>query len=154
MRLALVTLLVALPLLTSAAQGQPNPADARTLQTCLKSKEDKLGRDCIGIIADPCIASTDGNLEQSKACAARELAVWQAELGAALRKVKRGNFKEIDRAVAKSQEAWRASLGELCPVFARIDPGMLPGNDAYCLLQETASRTLLMRRLGDAVNEH
>ncbi|MFO1161164.1 MAG: lysozyme inhibitor LprI family protein [Reyranellaceae bacterium] len=152
MRNALAILIAALPVVFQA-QAQPNPADARTLQACLDREEDKLGRDCIGIIADPCLKSADTS-DKAKICSSRELAVWEAQLDAALKKVKKGSFKEIDRAVAKSQEAWRTSLKELCPIFGKVDPGTLPGNATYCLLHETASRALLLRRLGEAVNEH
>lgn len=154
MRRALAILLVTPTVLAGLAQAQPAPADMRTLQACLESQDGKLGLGCVGIIADPCIKSADGDLAKSRACAQREASLWEAQLDAALKKVKRGGFKEIDRAVTKSQESWRSSLRELCPVFGRIDPGMLPGNDAYCVLQETASRALLLRRLGEAVNEH
>ncbi len=154
MRRALATLLVALIMPAGLAQAQPSPADMRAVQACLASQDGKLGLGCVGIIADPCIESAAGDLARSRACAQREVSVWEAQLDAALKKVKRGGFKEIDRAVTKSQETWRSSLRELCPVFGKIDPGMLPGNDAYCVLQETASRALLLRRLGEAVNEH
>jgi hypothetical protein len=30
----------------------------------------------------------------------------------------------------------------------------LPGDSAYCRMQTTANRVLLLRKLGDAVNEH
>lgn len=43
---------------------------------------------------------------------------------------------------------------KFCPVFDKLDPGMGPGGANYCRLQETARRTLNLRRLADAVNEH
>ncbi|MGD9880107.1 MAG: lysozyme inhibitor LprI family protein [Reyranella sp.] len=153
MRLPRVALIAALPLLASVAQAQPNAADARTLQACLAAQDGKLGMACIGVIADPCI-SAEPVTEKQRACAVRELALWEAQLDAALKRVKRGGFKEVDGAVTRSQQTWRSSLKDLCPVFGKIDPGMLPGGEPYCLLQETAARTLLLRRLGEAVNEH
>lgn len=153
MRLALVVLIAALPSLIPAAHAQPNAADPRTLQACLDAQDGKLGMACIGIIADPCIGAEPAT-EKQRACAARELALWEAQLDGALKKVKRGGFKEVDAAVTRSQQAWRSSLKDLCPVFGKIDPGMLPGGESYCLLQETAARALMLRRLGAAVNEH
>jgi hypothetical protein len=153
MRIALVALFVALPALVQTARAQPNPADARTLQACLDSQDGKLGRACIGIIADPCIAA-EPYTDKQRSCVARELSLWEAQLDAAIKKIKRGGFKEVDGAVTRSQQSWRSSLKDLCPVFGKIDPGMLPGGEAYCMLHETASRALLLRRLGEAVNEH
>ena len=68
--------------------------------------------------------------------------------------MKNGGFKEINTAVAESEKSWTQLRDKLCPVFDKIEPGFLPGDATYCRMQTTAHRALLMRRLGDAVNEH
>src|SRR5258705_12558079 len=86
--------LFALPLLTPASAA-PNAADAQKIEACLKaaSEKDQSGVTCIGIVADPCIAAVKEKntyWEDSKACAARELAVWNGRLTAALKGSKAG----------------------------------------------------------------
>jgi hypothetical protein len=150
---SVVVLLVALSL-ANAGWAQSTAADRKAVQTCLGQQDGKLGSKCIGIVADPCIAAANAELAKASACAARELAVWEAEIDAALKRVKTGGFPDMDRAMTQSQQTWRSSLQQLCPVFDKTDPGMLPGAANYCRLYETATRALLLRRLGEAVSEH
>lgn len=144
---------VASALAARVASAQPTN-DAGTIKACLERQEARLGHACIGILADPCIAAAEGDAAKSKACAQRELRVWQVELEAALRGVRKGGFKEIGETVTQSQRSWEASQRALCPVFGKIDPGMMPGGADYCTMVETANRALLLRRLAEAVNEH
>lgn len=142
-----------------AAQAQKMPADAQTIATCLKTAEHQgtFGGNCIGLIADPCIeAAKDRNsyFEASKACAARELAVWTALMAEALRGANAGAEQKMKAALAESQKAFAESRDKLCPVFDTLDPGMVLGGANYCRLQETARRVLNLRRLASAVNEH
>jgi uncharacterized protein YecT (DUF1311 family) len=65
-----------------------------------------------------------------------------------------GGFKEIRKALVESKKAWTQQRDALCPVFDKIEPGFLPGDANYCRMQTTANRALLLRKLGDAVNEH
>ena len=150
--LALIVLPVALAL-ANVAWAQPTAADRKAIEACLERPQDNFGGKCIGIVADPCIAAANRESAKASACAARELAVWQAQMDAALKRVTAGG-QEIGRSVAQAQHSWLLSLGTLCPVFDKIDPGMLPGGASYCRMQETANRALILRRLGEAVNEH
>lgn len=136
-----------------AAAAAPSPQDTKVIETCLNADSEALGAQCIGIVADPCIKAA-ANEDASKACAARELAVWEEELKTALKAVTAGGFKEIIAAVAQAQKSWRESREKLCPTFDKIEPGMFVGGANYCRLQETARRVLLLRKLGAAVNEH
>ena len=138
--------------ITAHAQ-QASPADLKAINACL-DKAGGLGTACIGTIADPCIRKADNDMEKAKTCAARELAVWNAVAEAATKHVRAGGFKEINKAVADSQKSWAQQRDALCPAFDKIEPGMLPGAGAYCRMQTTAQRALLLRRLGEAVNEH
>jgi hypothetical protein len=151
------TAAVATCLFTSPAWAQSAaPADSKAISDCLKKAESagQFGATCIGIVADACIEKSDQTSAKTKACAARELAVWTTLSDAAAKKVKAGGFKEISTAVAQSEKGWVQLRDELCPVFDKIEPGFLPGDAVYCRMQTTAHRTLLLRKLGDAVNEH
>jgi hypothetical protein len=139
---------------TVRAQAGPTAADLKTTQICLDRKDAHLGNKCIGIVADPCIEAAAGDGAKARACAARELAVWDTQMENALRKVGAGGFREVIGAVAQSQKAWQSSDRELCSMFDKTDPGMLLGAANYCRMHETASRVLLLRRLGEAVNQH
>lgn len=149
--------LVATFFLTAPALAQlAMPADTKAITDCLKKADDagQLGGACIGIVADPCAEKSDKTSTRTRACAARELVVWSALTEAASKRVKAGGFKEISAAVAESDKGWNQLRDKLCPVFDQVDPGTLPGDAAYCRMQTTAHRALLLRRLGDAVNEH
>jgi hypothetical protein len=144
---------------TTCVAASPNPADARKIDACLKAASDKdaSGVACIGIVADPCIkaaSTTNTFIKDSAACAARELAVWTTRLQRALQSANRASGKDMAAAVAASQKSFTDSLARLCPVFAKLDPGMSLGGAAYCRMQATAMRALQIERLSAAVNEH
>ena len=133
-------------------------ADSQTITQCLKKARDTgdLGGNCIGVIADPCITvakKKNSFVEDGKACAARELAVWNALEAEAIKRVRAGNFKEVTGPVVEGQKTLAQSKDKFCPVFDVIDPNEAVGGANYCRLQETARRVLLLRRIGDAVNE-
>ena len=135
---------------------QARAADLKIINDCLGAadKTGDLGTTCIGRIADACTRKAEKDVGKSKACAQRELAVWNALTEAATKRVRAGGFKDIIKALVESEKAWTQQRDALCPVFDKIEPGFLPGDAAYCRMQTTANRALLLRRLGDAVNEH
>jgi uncharacterized protein YecT (DUF1311 family) len=158
-RLVFLMLVLSAPHAANAQQAGPlqaSPADLKVINDCLKSadRNDKLGTGCIGLVADPCRARADNDTARNKTCAQRELSVWNAISEAAAKRVRTGGFKEISKALAESEKAWIAQRDALCPVFDKIEPGTLPGDAAYCRMQTTANRALLLRKLGEAVNEH
>ena len=155
--LALLAQAAALLALCMSADAKPaSPADLKAINACLASadKAGEFGSACIGTIADPCTQKAGSGIAKAKACAERELAVWDAVAEAATKRVRAGGFKDISKAVADSQKSWAQQRDALCPVFDKVDPGTLPGDGAYCRMQVTAHRALLLRRLGAAVNEH
>jgi hypothetical protein len=58
---------------------------------------------------------------------------------------------DLAEVTAKAQKAFSESLEAICPVFDHIDPERSVGGANYCLLQETARRALILKRLSDAV---
>lgn len=155
MKIALILAAVFLLPATAVAQ-QPAAADLKIIGDCLKSADQNgnVGGGCIGIVADPCTRKAGNDVARSKACAQRELLVWNAVAEAAAKRVRAGGFREISKALAELQKAWVQQRDALCPVFDKIEPGFLPGDAVYCRMQTTANRALLLRRLGEAVNEH
>ncbi len=150
---AVLAWLVLIP--ATAVAQQPAPADLKVISDCLKSADNSgnLGTGCIGKVADPCRAKADNDTAKTRACAQRELVVWNAISEAAAKRVRAGGFKEVSKALADSEKAWAQQRDALCPVFDKVEPGSLPGDAAYCRMQTTANRALLLRKLGDAVNE-
>ena len=145
---------------SGTAFGAPaTAADAKAVAQCVEAarKTEGFGGNCIGIVADPCIKAAsqrDTYVEDAKACAARELAVWQGRLAQAAASASRGGGNKARGAIAAAQKSWASSLEALCPLFRELDPGAAPGGDVYCRLQESARRTLLLERLDAAVSEH
>ena len=158
MKIVIAAFTLAFGVLTgSAAIAQlAMPADTKAISDCLTKADDagQLGNNCIGIVADPCVEKSDKMGARTKACAARELAVWTALTEGASKRVKAGGFKDISAALAESDKGWTQLRDKLCPAFDKIEPGFLPADGTYCRMQVTAHRALLLRRLGDAVNEH
>jgi hypothetical protein len=155
----LSTLLIFAFGVAAAWAQQPQSGDKGTIAKCLEAATQAagFGGQCIGIIADPCIKKAEGSnsdVQDKKACAAREVAVWNGILTDALRQVKAGADGKMNASVTSAQAAWSQSLKTLCPIFNNLDPGMSEGGAEYCGLQETARRALLLKRLGEAVNEH
>jgi hypothetical protein len=149
----LIAIVLIFPLMASAASSPP---DRKSIAACLEAAADEFGVKCIGIVADPCIKAIkddDTSASKAKACAARELAVWDEEIGAALKAIDTAG-RDIKAPVAAAQKSWRESRVRLCPAFDKIDPGMFVGGANYCRLHETAQRALMLRRLAAAVGEH
>ena len=143
----------------AALAAPPTAADAKVVAQCVDAARngDGFGGNCIGVVADPCIKAAAGrnsDVADWKACAARELAVWQARLTQAVAAANKGGGNPVRNAVAAAQKSFASSQDTLCPLFANLDPGMTPGAEVYCRLQETARRALLLERLGAAVGEH
>ena len=147
--------------LTSSAYALPQAAaeDSKSIARCIEAaqKGGRFAGNCIGTVADPCIkaaADRDSYVEDAKACAARELAVWVVRLQNSLKIIGRNGGAKMLSSVTVAQTNWTSSRDTLCPLFNNLDPGASLGADEYCRLQETARRVLLLERLGAAVSEH
>jgi uncharacterized protein YecT (DUF1311 family) len=119
-------------------------ADRAAVTQCISVSHDKNA--CIGIVADACIknaSSRDSYADDSKACAVRELDVWDERLRASL-KIVNDSFPALPSAIADAQSNWLKSRDGLCLRFDNIDPGMYLGGSDYCRLQETGRRALII----------
>lgn len=143
----------------ASAQAGSNSADGKAIEACLTAAAEKgtSRTACIGIVADPCIAKaarTNAYIDGSKACATRELGVWEARMQRAIKEGARGGTKDMTAAVASAQKTWADSVARLCPVYDKIDPEMALGGAIYCRLHHTAIRSLALERFAAAVNPH
>jgi uncharacterized protein YecT (DUF1311 family) len=144
---------------TAIAAPADNAADTKKIAQCMEKAQNDggFGGNCIGIVADACIEpvkdKNDGP-EQAKACAARELAVWNKRMQEALALARKSGDAQQRAAVAAAQTSWAQSRDRLCPLFSNLDPGMAFGAVPYCQLQETARRSLLLERFAAAISEH
>ena len=153
----LATMLLLVGFGTAAyAQDRPSPADEKVISECL-SKASGYGYECIGKVADACVATTKpkpdevNNDKTVMACGLKEMAIWSNRIDRSIATIKsKGGFKEIDAAVAKSQRPWKESVQALCAIY---DPAKgappVEGGQSYCLLRETAARALTLKQLAD-----
>jgi uncharacterized protein YecT (DUF1311 family) len=126
------------------AAPQITSADRAAVTQCISASHDRNA--CVGIVADACIKnaiSRDSYVEDAKACAARELGVWDERLQASL-KIVNESFPALLPAIADVQSNWLKSRDGLCPGFDNIDPGMYLGESDYCRLKETGRRALII----------
>ena len=156
---ALVLLLLIGSIGTASGAPAASASDTKAVAQCVDAarNSDGFGGNCIGIVVDPCIKAArerDSYAEDAKACAGRELAVWQVRLTQAVAVASKGGGSKVRTSVATAQKSWAASQDALCMLFNNLDPGAALGADAYCRLQETARRALLLERLSAAVSEH
>jgi uncharacterized protein YecT (DUF1311 family) len=133
-------------LLFTAAFAAPQitSADRAAVTQCIGASHDKSA--CVGIVADACIKnaiSRDSYIEDAKACAARELGVWNERLQASL-KIVNERFPALLTAIADAQSNWLKSRDGLCRSFDNVDPGTYLGESDYCRLRETGRRALII----------
>jgi hypothetical protein len=158
LRYVVACALAIIPFVIASAIAAPNAADAQKITACLETAgtKDTSGVECIGIIADPCIAAAsqkDSFSTDQKACAARELAVWTARIASHTQSISR-NGKSFIAAVTAAQKSLSDSIAKLCPIYDKLDPGLVPGGSAYCRLQITAMWALQLDRLVNAASPH
>src|SRR5215475_5771432 len=133
-RLAVAAALTIIPF--ACALAAPNASDAQKIAACLENAGAKTtsGVECIGIIADPCMAAAaqkDSYITDQKACAARELSVWTGRIASATQSIGR-NGKTFMPAVTAAQKGFSDSIAKLCPIYDKLDPGTAPGGGTYC----------------------
>jgi hypothetical protein len=87
--------------------------------------------------------TSDSDIDDAKACAGRELAVWSEFLRDSLKNVNASGPPDVRAVVAESQSTWLKSRELLCSLFDKVDPGMYIGGSDYCRLQEVGRRYLI-----------
>ncbi|MEJ1970724.1 MAG: lysozyme inhibitor LprI family protein [Rhizomicrobium sp.] len=136
----------------------PLPAAAaspKQVEACMAANDDA-GRpqfSCIGMLYRDCTKQPNA---EDAACAAGELAFWNAQLAAWSKQAFQAvaAYPELAKDQADAQKSWSAFRDKSCTIADKVDPGMMPGGSAYCRAQVTAERVFLLRQIGTALSEH
>lgn len=143
----------ALPALLFAALLFSIPAaadDAGKIKACLKTEHDAghTGRDCIGIVSDPCLQKPGNEPTQSMVeCVDRETKVWDDFLNADYQRLLGSLEGNAAESVRQAERAWIAARDADCKVPYDIYEGgtMARLDGANCALDHTATRVLQLR---------
>ena len=96
--------------------------DASKIKACLKTEHDanRSGRDCIGIISDPCLQKPGNEFTQSMVeCVDRETKVWDDFLNADYQRLLGSLEGKAADSVREAQRAWIALRDADCKVPLR-----------------------------------
>lgn len=141
--------LVALFALGSAVQAQEklSAEDSRAIQSCIKEKDTDEGAElCIGLIADRCLETPEGQSTHGQAdCYRREHLVWDDILNETYRRLQ-GQFEgKLKTQLRDVQRAWLESRKLQCGFYADVIQGSLAiPTSASCMNTETARRAIYL----------
>jgi len=121
--------------------------DAGKIKACLKKEQDanRSGRDCIGIVSDPCLQKPGNETTQSMVeCVDRETRVWDDFLNADYQLLLGSLAGAAAESVRQSERAWIAARDADCKVPYDIYEGgtMARLDGASCAQDHTANRVL------------
>ncbi len=106
-------------------------------------------------VAAPCIKKVENDIAKGKACAQRELARVD---GARRRRGKARAHRRLQGhhygARRSPTRAGHNTATSSARSSTRSSRAFCPASATHCRMQTTAQRVLLLRKLGDAVNEH
>ena len=131
-----------------AQAEKPAPKDAAAVQACLDSErgEELDGARCIGVVADPCLENANSTVDMRE-CSSRELRVWDVMLNDAYAQVREQLDAKQQIKLRDMQRAWIASRDKTCAFYYDFHQGtMATPLIAYCMVRETARRTMFLRR--------
>jgi uncharacterized protein YecT (DUF1311 family) len=134
---------------TGAAQAQQklSAEDSRAIQSCIKEKDTDEGAElCIGLIADRCLETPEGQSTQGQAeCYRREQLVWDDILNETYRRLQ-GSFEgKLKTQLRDVQRAWIESRKLQCQFYVDVIQGSLAiPTSASCVNTETARRAIYL----------
>ena len=145
----LAVFLVALFALTGTANAQIKllAEDSRAIQSCIKEKESDEGAElCIGIIADKCLDTPEGQSTQGQAdCYRREQLVWDDILNETYRRLQGAFEGKLKTQLRDVQRAWIEARKLQCEFYADVIKGSLAiPTSASCMNTETARRAIYL----------
>lgn len=133
------------------AHGQSlklSAGDSRAIQSCIKEKESKNegAERCIGIIADPCLDTADGQTTVGQSeCYNREHLVWDDILNETYRRLQNQLDGKLKTGLRDVQRAWIESRKLQCGFYREVIQGTLATPlGASCMNTETARRALYL----------
>jgi uncharacterized protein YecT (DUF1311 family) len=121
--------------------------DASKIKACLKKEQDanRSGRDCIGIVSDPCLQKPGNETTQSMVeCVDGETQIWDELLNADYQRLLGSLEGKAAESVRQAERAWIAARDADCKVPYDIYEGgtMARLDGANCVLDHTATRVL------------
>jgi uncharacterized protein YecT (DUF1311 family) len=129
------------------AQEKLRADDSHAIQNCIKEKDTDEGADlCIGLIADRCLETPEGQSTQGQAsCYRREQLVWDDILNETYRRLQ-GSFEgKLKTQLRDVQRAWIESRKLQCQFYADVIQGSLAiPTSASCMNTETARRAIYL----------
>lgn len=129
------------------AQEKVRAEDSQAIQSCIKEKETDEGAElCIGIIADRCLETPEGQSTQGQAgCYRREQLVWDDILNETYRRLQ-GSFEgKLKTQLRNVQRAWIESRKLQCSFYVDVIQGSLAiPTSASCMNTETARRAVYL----------
>lgn len=131
----------------AVAQEKLRAEDSQAIQNCIKEKESKEGADrCIGIIANPCLDTPEGQSTHGQAgCYRREHLVWDDILNETYRRLQ-GSFEgKLKTQLRDVQRTWLEARKQQCGFYTDVIKGSLAiPIGASCMNTETARRALYL----------
>jgi uncharacterized protein YecT (DUF1311 family) len=141
-------------LAVSAAHAAAPAIDGKKVAACMDAADDagKFAGNCIGMIFADCNKAPNADIN---ACGAKELAFWQGQLDATLKRARK-DLAHADEAKDQSDahKAWLTFRDKACAIADTVDPGTMPGGSAYCRAEVTAERVFMLRRITYSLEEH
>jgi len=132
---------------TANAQEKLRAEDSHAIQSCIKEKEAKEGADrCIGIIANPCLDTPEGQSTHGQAgCYRREHLVWDDILNETYRRLQ-GSFEgKLKTQLRDVQRTWLEARKLQCGFYVDVIQGSLAiPTSASCMNSETARRAIYL----------
>ncbi len=133
------------------AQEKLRADDSRAIQSCIREKESKNepAERCIGLIANPCLDTPQGQTTQGQAdCYRREHLVWDDILNETYRRLQ-GQFEgKLKTQLRDVQRAWLDSRKQQCAFYYDVIQGSLAVPlGASCINTETARRAIYLLNL-------
>ncbi|MBY0531820.1 MAG: DUF1311 domain-containing protein [Xanthobacteraceae bacterium] len=131
----------------AGVQEKLRAEDSRAIQSCIKEKESDEGAElCIGIIADKCLDTPEGQSMHGHAdCYRREQLVWDDILNETYRRLQ-GSFEgKLKTQLRDVQRAWIEARKLQCDFYADVIQGSLAiPTSASCMNTETARRAIYL----------
>lgn len=133
----------------------PAAASEQEIGDCLSHGTDAGPEACIGIIADPCLETPEGQSTHGMvACIGAETEVWDGMLNADYARLMEMLDPAQQAALREAQRAWIASRDLDCAMpHVIVDGTMAQPWGASCLMDATARRVLWLRGFLDFMGQ-
>lgn len=130
----------------ASAQQKLRAEDSRAIQECIKEKDDEGADLCIGLIADKCLETPEGQSTHGQAdCYRREHLVWDDILNETYRRLQESFEGKLKAQLRDVQRAWIESRKLQCEFYADVIKGSLAvPTSAECMNTETARRAIYL----------